>query len=198
MNKLLEKIYGLLARASLSAKDGSRPMRVIQATLLDEDVRENVEHFEPYGFTSEPHIGSEPLIASLGGYRDHSIAFVIADRRYRLKNLQSGEVAIFDDLGRKVYLKRDQVLVEAADAPVMIHTTSSLTADVGSVATIKARSKIVLDTPTVECTGNVIATGDITDKNGSGGISMDSMRSTYNSHTHVHGDSSSNPPTQSM
>lgn len=195
--KIIQKLLGLLSRGTVSAKDGSKPMRTIQATLLDEDVRDHVEHFEPYGFTSEPHINAEALIASLGGERDHSIAFVIADRRYRLKNLQSGEVAIFDDLGRKVYLKRDQVLVEAVDAPVVINTTSTLTATVGSVATVKA-SKIVLDTPIVECTGEVIAKGDITDHNGAGGRSMSSMRSVYNSHVHVHGDSSSNAPTQKM
>lgn len=196
--KIIQKLLGLLSRGTVSAKDGSKPMRTIQAMLLDEDVRDHVEHFEPYGFTSEPHINAEALIASLGGERDHSIAVIIADRRYRLKALKDGEVALYDDLGRCVFLKRDQVLIEAVDAPVLIHTTGSLSADVGTVATIKAGEKIVLDSPTVECTGSVLARGDITDLNGSGGRSMSSMRSTYNSHTHVHGDSFSNAPTQKM
>lgn len=197
IERILRKIAGLVNRSAITAVDGSKSMRTVQAELLAEDVRERVEHFEPYGFTSEPHIGAEGLMVSLDGDRDHTLAVIIADRRYRLRNLQAGEVALYDDLGRCVMLRRDEVLVDAKDAPVVINTTSTLTATVGSVATVKA-SKIVLNTPIVECTGEVIAKGDITDHNGAGGRSMSSMRSVYNSHVHVHGDSSSNAPTQKM
>jgi phage gp45-like len=50
----------------------------------------------------------------------HPIVLVVGDRRYRLKNLQDGEVAIYDDLGQKVHLTRDGIRVDAGPAQKVI------------------------------------------------------------------------------
>ena len=43
----------LVTRGVLTAKNAARKMRTIQTELFANDLRDDVEHFEPYGFTSE-------------------------------------------------------------------------------------------------------------------------------------------------
>ena len=61
------EIEDLIARGVLFAKIGSRKMRVIQAEFLAGDLRDEIEHFEPYGFTSEAKPGAEVLATSIMG-----------------------------------------------------------------------------------------------------------------------------------
>lgn len=171
----------LVTRGVVTAKNGLRKMRTLQVLMLDSDLREPIEHFEPYGFTSEPHEGAEVLAVSLGGDREHTIAAIVTDRRYRPTDLKSGEIVIFDDLGRQVYLSRDGIRVEGKDSPVTITTTGNVT--------VKG-AKITLDGE-VEITKNLKVTGEVQDKGGS--YSMSGMRSTYNNHKH--GTSSTPSPT---
>lgn len=138
-------VTALINRAVVGAKNGARKLRTLQIELLDGDVRQPVEHFEPYGFTSEPLQDAEALAVSLGGDRDHTIALVVTDRRYRPVNLKDGEVVVFDDLGRKVFLSRDGIKVEGVASPVTVKTTAS----------------VLVDAPLTKCTGNLEVGGNI-------------------------------------
>lgn len=168
---LFRKIFDLISRAVVKAKRPDRAMRTLQTEHLLGDVREDVEHFEPYGFTSEPHLGAEVLAASINGDRNHTIAVIVSDRRYRIKDLKDGEVAIYDDLGKVVILKREEILVDAKDSPVTVQS--------GSKVTIKA-PEVLVDAANSTFTGNIKAAGEIEDKKGT----MSAIRSTFNSHTH--------------
>ena len=48
------RLDDVLARGTVSAADGTKKMRVVQVRLLADEVRDDLEHVEPYGFTSEP------------------------------------------------------------------------------------------------------------------------------------------------
>lgn len=170
-------LRNLINRAVVSAKNGAGKLRTLQIQLLGGDIREPVEHFEPYGFTSEPHAGAEAIGLALGGDRDQTLAVVVTDRRYRPANLKDGEVVVFDDLGRKVFLSRDGIRVEGADSPVTVKTTASVCVD----------APLTKCTGDLEVAGNIVAGGDVKDKGGS--YSMSGMRSTYNGHTHNGGSS---------
>lgn len=167
----------LINRATVSAKNGARRLRTLQVQLLGGDIRESVEHFEPYGFTSEPHVGAEAIGLALGGDRDQTLAVVVADRRYRPTDLKDGEVCVFDDLGRKVYLSRNGIRVEGVSSPVTVKTSASVTVD----------APLTKCTGDLEVGGNIVAKGDIKDKGGD--YSMAGMRSIYNGHTHNGGTS---------
>lgn len=43
----------------------------------------------------------------------HEVAICVADRQYRLVGLAAGEVAIYDDLGQTITLKRDHIHVKS-------------------------------------------------------------------------------------
>ncbi len=87
-------------------------MQTLQLSLLHNEVKQGVEHFESYGFTSHPLPGAEAITLFLNGDRSHGVTVVVADRRYRLQGLIAGEMAIHDDQGQKVHLLRDKVLIE--------------------------------------------------------------------------------------
>ena len=103
----MSRLSDFFARGVMTLADGAKKMRSVQVRLLADEVRDDLEHVEPYGFTSEPHPEAEAFALFFDGDRSHGIVFTIADRRYRLKPLKTGEVAIFDDLGQKVHLTRD-------------------------------------------------------------------------------------------
>jgi phage baseplate assembly protein V len=111
LRSLNQVIRGEVARAVETTK-----MRGLQVTLRegDDPTDDTTEHFEPYGFTSAPKAGAEALVVTLGGAADLPVVIVAADRRYRLLGLANGEVAIHDDQGQKVHIKRDRVVVQSA------------------------------------------------------------------------------------
>lgn len=166
MKRLLTLLRGLLARGVVESVDDSPMMRTVQAEFLPGDVREGLEHFEPYGFTSRVKEGAEAIGAFFNGDRSHGIVLVTADRRFRL-HVEEGEVAVFDDKGQKVVLKRDGILVE---------TPKNLTATVGgnAVATVKGTTTlksgaVTIDAPSVHITGTLSVDGHI---KGTGGLAV--------------------------
>lgn len=166
MRNLLTLLRGLLGRGVVESVDDSPMMRTVQAEFLPGDVREGLEHFEPYGFTSRVKEGAEAIGAFFNGDRSHGVVLVTADRRFRL-HVEEGEVAVFDDQGQKVVLKRDGILVE---------TPKNLTATVGgnALATVSGTTTlksgaVTIDAPSVHITGTLSVDGHIS---GAGGLAV--------------------------
>ncbi len=147
-------VGNMLARGTVVLANAATKMQSLQVRILDGEAKDAIEHFEPYGYTSRPHAGAEALLQFFGGDRSHGVAFMVADRRYRLTGLESGEVALYDDLGTKIVLKR------------------------GNVIEVTAATKVRMITPLLE------VTGEIKDRCDADGVTMEGMRNTYNSHTH--------------
>lgn len=109
MDAMANRIRLMLARGIIKLINDATGVQSLQVELLDDEVQDDVERLQEYGFTSAPHAGAEALVAFVGGLRSHGIVIGVEDRRYRLKFLAAGEVAIYDDLGQKVHLKRDGI-----------------------------------------------------------------------------------------
>ena len=154
MSPMARAVGNMLARGTLVLANAASKMQTLQVRILDGEAKDAVEHFEPYGYTSCPHPGAEALLQFPGGDRSHGVAFMVADRRYRLAGLAAGEVALYDDQGSKIVLKR------------------------GNVIEVTAATKVRMITPLLE------VTGEIKDRCDSDGMTLDAMRNTYNSHTH--------------
>lgn len=181
LSDLNEKIWALFTRGRVTGADGGRPQRVLQVELLAGDVRDDVEHMEPYGLTSEPLPDSEAIAASLAGDRNHTIVIMVADRRYRMTGLKPGEVALYDDKGRTVYLGRDGIRIDGVSDPITVTTTGdvktqgqNVTVEAAGNLTLKG-SQIILkgnalgiDAPSSTASGSFATTGDVT----AGGVSL--------------------------
>lgn len=175
---LARGLQNLFSRGVVSAVNPDAKMQTVQIQLLTGEAKDNVEHFEPYGYTAHPHVGAEQATGFVEGDRSHGIVLVVADRRYRLTGLAAGEVAIYDDQGQKVHLTRNGIVIDGAGLPMTITNTP----------------KVRMETDMLECTG------DIKDRCDGSGRTMDGMRDIYNSHTHPENDSGgpTDQPNQSM
>lgn len=183
---LRRRIKVLFTRALGSLVDPATLMQTLQVEALAGEVLDGVEHFEPYGFTSNPLPGFEALLAALGGDRAHTVCVIAADRRYRKKNLASGEVALYTDEGDYILLKRGRIIEVFSGTKVKVTAPE---------AEIIASTKVTLTTPLAEVSGNVtvggtlVATGaissavSIADPSGT----LAEARGYYNSHTHPSG-----------
>lgn len=139
MNKLMNVLTrGVVALASSASK-----LQTLQMRLTAGEVKDGMEHLEPYGFTSCPHAGAEALAGFMGGDRSHGVVIVVSDRRYRIQELEPGEVAIYTDEGDKVHFKRGRVIA----------------VETGTL-NITATDSVNFNTPKITQTGQIISQGD--------------------------------------
>jgi len=54
---------------------------------------------------------------------------VVSDRRYRLTGLAEGEVALYDDLGHKVHLAREGIVIDGGGHNVSVINAPDLLVD---------------------------------------------------------------------
>lgn len=107
------KLRQIASRAVIKLENDGLKLQELQIVGLSGETLDGVERFQEYGFTSHPKSGAEAISLSIGGNRSHTVIVAVDDRRYRLKGLESGEVALYDDLGQKIVLKRDRIEVES-------------------------------------------------------------------------------------
>lgn len=113
LDRVLLKVRQMVSRGVVLLVNDAAKMQEIQLKIMADDTMDGVERFQNYGFTSKPHTGSEAIALTVNGDKSHTVVIAVDDRRYRLKGLDDGEVALYDDQGQKIVLKRDQILVEA-------------------------------------------------------------------------------------
>ena len=110
----------------------------VQVTVLDGEIPPNIDRVEPYGFSYRPPLkGFQTYLVFPSGDRAHGVALIIGDRRYQV-DLQPGEVALHDDEGNHVHIKR------------------------GGVIEVKAATKVIAITPLFETTGDARIGGKLT------------------------------------
>ena len=222
LDPIVRRVRLIARRAVVRLVYDDPKMQELQLAIFSGEVRDRVEHWQPYGLAYHPHPGAEALVLALGGNTDHGAVVCVGDRRYRITGLAQGEVALYDDQGQVIHLKRDKT--------VHVYGTDHLVADIGTDAavtcplvTVSASTKVTLDTPVVECTAQltvgthltVVGNGQfgggltMTGAAGSGNIStpgavsdgvrsMAADRNIFNGHDHDETQSVTNPPNQQM
>lgn len=135
---------------------------LIQGDALSGEQLQAAEYMQHYGLTTNPPKGFMYLAVPVGGKTAHSVIIATEHGSYRLKNLAPGEMAIYDDQGQKIHIKRDGIEINGAGKPVTITNTP----------------KVRMETAILEVTGEV---KDLCDTVGK---TMSGMRGTYNTHTH--------------
>ncbi|WJM94971.1 phage baseplate assembly protein V [Pseudomonas defluvii] len=133
----------ILARGVVTLVKATSKLQSLQMRLLAGEVKDGMEHFEPYGFTSNAHPGAEGIALFVGGDRSHGVVVCVADRQFRLRGLKSGEVALYTDEGDRLHFKRGRVI-----------EVETLTLKV------KADTAVEFDTPVIRTTGRIESAGD--------------------------------------
>lgn len=179
LEPLRRRVMMTIGRAVIRAVNDDLSRQTAQIEILKGELRDAVERMQEYGFTSVPLAGADAAVVFVAGNREQGIIIAVDDRRYRLTGLTAGEVAIYDDQGQKVHIARTGIVIE---------TTLDLTA---TAATATVTAPTITLVGTVNVTGSIVATGNISDANGS----MQEMRTVYNGHQHAVG---GNTPIQQM
>jgi phage baseplate assembly protein V len=180
VQELKRKIAMAIGLGDLTKINDNAPLQKIQVNMLEGETHSDYDRVQEYGFTSVPLPGAQAVVVCVGGGRDNGIVVGTEDRRHRLKNLEAGEVAIYNNLGNFIKLKADGTM----------HVLSS--------HNVQVEAPTVTITGNLQVNGNIVANGNITDQNTGSGRSMASMRSLYNSHTHTETGSTTNPASPSM
>lgn len=181
MKRMIDKALGRIRqpfRAVLTAHNTKPPVSLVQGDALNGEQLQDVELFQHFGFASALPKGTQIIVLPLGGKTAHGIIIATEHGEYRLKGLAEGEVAIYDDQGKGVHLRRAGIVVKGAGKTVTI-----------------------TDTPKVRMECDLDVMGQIKDLcDTSTGKTMSDMRDTYNDHDHDENDSGgpTNGPNQEM
>lgn len=174
------RVDNMVARAVVRIIKDSGSIQLAQVSMLGGETRDNVENFQPYGFAYNAPPGSEALLLFIGGNRDHPLIGSITNRAARLKNLASGEVALYTDEGDYIKFSRGQIIEVVAGASiavtapeVTVNGNLTVTGDLQVDGGIHADGDIDADM-------GVSAGAEVSDLSGS----MTEMRGYYNSHVH--------------
>ncbi|MFO3723942.1 phage baseplate assembly protein V [Pseudomonas sp. HLMP] len=135
-------IAGVLARGVVVLANSARKLQSLQLRITAGEVKDDVEHLEPYGFTSCPKDGAEALAGFIGD-RSHGVVIMVSDRRFRLQSLKPGEVALYTDEGDRLHFKRGRV-VEVDTATFKVN----------------AEAAVEFNTPVIRTNGRIESVGD--------------------------------------
>jgi phage baseplate assembly protein V len=161
-----DRVRGMITRAVVGPVNDAPKLQAVQLELFAGQGADDIEHFQNYGFTSVPKPGAEGIALAIGGSTGHTVVINIDDRRFRLTALEEGEVALYDDLGHKVHLTRDGIVIDGAGHLVKLTNLEKLRVE-----------------------ADIESTGEIKDKcDLPGGRTMAQMRTTYTSHKHKEND----------
>ena len=144
LRPIKNRISLMVSRAVLVLIDDGTTLQQLQARILGEELLDDLERFQQYGFTSVPHSGAEAIALSVGGQRSHTVVINVDDRRYRLRGLKGGEVALYDDRGQYIHLTRS-----GADINILGALTGKVTGEAS------------LDCPQTNLTGNLFVGGNL-------------------------------------
>lgn len=167
-------------RGKLTRNNSASPIQLAQAAGLADELLQNVELMQQYGYTSNPPPDSECIVLPLGGRTGHGIIIATEHGNYRLKNLKPGEVALYSDEGDSIVLKRGRI-IEVTTQTFRINATTAIELN-APVITGNASTSVAFNTPTVNASAAIVAQGEISDH---GNKSMSNMRTVYNGHTHL-------------
>jgi phage baseplate assembly protein V len=175
MNGALEAIGSRLrmlvgrGRIRTGSDDGGVQRQQVQ--MAGVETGDNRARVAEFGFSSMPPPGSDAVVVFLAGDRTAGVVIATNHQESRPRGLKVGETIVYSVDGKCVYFSDDGIVVDAKGQSVTVQNAS--------VATIQATTKIVADTPLLQCTG------DIQDNCETNSRTMKQMRDVYNTHDHA-------------
>lgn len=138
----IERLYrcAMLAfgRGRITFVDDSGIVQKVQVRFGPLEIIDNMPAPHDYGFTCHPPIGSDVFASFLGGNRSNGLVVSIGTQAYRMKNLASGEVAIYDALGQSVHLTQSGIVINGAGLPITINGDIQLNGSLNATGDIVA------------------------------------------------------------
>lgn len=175
LKNLQSRVLLMIGRGVLKAVSDNSNAQLCQVSLLDGELKSNVERVQNYGVTSVPPEGALATVLFVGGDRSNGLIIAAEDRKIRVKGLKAGEIAIYTDEGDEIYLKRGNEIA---------FKTKTMTVSAQSAVDITAPS-ITLNgavsiSETLDVTQDITSKAEVADKKGD----LTTIRSIFDAHTH--------------
>ncbi|CDF98869.1 Putative Phage baseplate assembly protein V [Avibacterium paragallinarum JF4211] len=118
-------------RGMLNLVKSTDNIQKTQVSGLADETLQDVELMQHFGFTSVPPAGTQAVIIPIGGQTSHGIVIATENGAFRVKNLQDGEVAIYDQSGSTIMLKNGRLIEVDCDNFVLNCKTYQVNATQG-------------------------------------------------------------------
>ena len=151
LDRLARRVANMVARGVVWMADDSTKLQQLQVSLQADEVR-IAERFQQYGFTSVPLSESEAVLLFPGGLRDQALVIAVDDRRYRPINWAAGEVGLYTHEGDYIRMKAGRIVEVVCGTKLQVAAPEVV---------VHASTKVRLETPLVEMTGNLTVSGQV-------------------------------------
>ncbi|MBE9542504.1 MAG: phage baseplate assembly protein [Proteobacteria bacterium] len=114
MAPMKRKVLLMIGRGIMLAVDDSKKIQLAQGSFFADEIKDQIEVFNHFGFTSNAPAKTECIMVSIGGNREHSIIIASENRELRLKDLPPGASAQYNKNGKYIKLIEDnaEILIE--------------------------------------------------------------------------------------
>lgn len=108
---LKRRVMLMVGRAIITAIDDSKDIQQLQLKIYADEVKDEVEHFQEFGFRSHPPIGSEAIIFALGGNREHGVVIGTEHRPSHagIPVLDEGDCVVYNKNGKYIHIVGDNI-----------------------------------------------------------------------------------------
>lgn len=183
--RLYRRIMMMVGRGRVTVVDDTGAVQKVQLDFLSPlEVRDGTPRLLDYGFTSYPPSNTDAVVLFVGGDRSNGVIIATGNQTFRLKGLATGDVALYDSRGQSITLTATGIVVNGNGLNLTVNNTP--------VVTINAATDIVMNTPLLK------VSGDILDNSGTNSDTIAGMRAVFNAHVHggvLRGAQVSDPPT---
>jgi phage gp45-like len=154
-DRLYRRVMMMLAPVKITATDDTGPVHRVQVRAMAPEQIDNVAVLQLYGIVSHAPVGSDAMALFVSGDRSNAVIVATGHQASRPRDTQQGEFMIYTDEGDSVLLSR------------------------GKIIAIKCGTRVHIDCPLVEISGDLHVTGEIVRGFGTGD------QVTLGQHTHV-------------
>ncbi|HEP1898979.1 TPA: phage baseplate assembly protein [Kluyvera cryocrescens] len=169
LKKAAVRIAGMLGIGRItSQKDSGEIQQAQYQTPLEVA---SAPRMVDFGFSSGLPVGTDVVIAFIGGDRSSPVIIASNHQGYRRTGLNEGETAIYNKWAMEVLLTEKGVFIDAKGKDVEVNNATNVT--------INASEGILANTPVLKCTGDII------DNCESNTRTLKELRDAHNDHDHV-------------
>ena len=169
LKKAAGRIAGMLGIGRItSQKDSGEIQQAQYQTPLEVA---SAPRMADFGFSSGLPVGTDVVIAFIGGDRSSPVIIASNHQGYRRTGLNEGETAIYNKWAMEVLLTEKGVFIDAKGKDVEVNNATNVT--------INASEGILANTPVLKCTGDII------DNCESNTRTLKELRDAHNDHDHV-------------
>ena len=162
--RLYRRVMMAVMPMKITATDDSGPVHRVQVRGFPPETIDAMPVLQLYGVASHAMPGSDAMALFASGDRSNGVIVATGNQQYRLRGLNPGEVALYDNAGNIVRLASGGNIAITCPGP-------------GNV-TLTCPTKVRMVTPRLEVTGDIIDHCDDQQHTAA------NMREIYNTHTH--------------